>query len=290
MLRPVAIGKHLVYACEIEPGVPAGMMSDRGRVAQVLTNILGNAIKFTDEGEVRLHVSASPIEGGDEWRWEFRVSDTGPGITPEAKARIFHPFFQEDGPAGRAAGGTGLGLTISKRMAELLNGLLDVENRPGGGSTFIFVVRAPSAGELPAAKISPVSEPRQSGLRVLVVEDDVVNCHLCGLQLQRIGCDPQFTGSAEDAVERFRKERFDVVLMDVQLPGMDGCEAVRELRAIERARGGRRTVIVAMTAKVRAEDRQSCLDAGMDDHLGKPLSQETLAAMLQKWVSHGGTG
>jgi len=289
MLRPVAIGKHLTYTCEIEPGVPTGMTSDRGRVAQVLTNILGNAIKFTDEGEVRLHVSASPLEGGDEWRWEFRVSDTGRGITPEAKARIFRPFFQEDGPTGRAAGGTGLGLTISKHMAELLNGLLDVESRPGGGSTFIFVVHAPSAGGVPTPQ-SPAgtgTESRQDGLRVLVVEDNAVNRHLCDLQLRRIGCAPQFVESGEDAVERFRKERFDVVLMDVQLPGMDGCETTRELRAIEQARGGRRTAIVAMTANVRAEDRQSCLDAGMDDHLGKPLRQGTLATMLEKWMRDG---
>jgi len=288
MLRPVATGKGLAYICEIESNVPAGMTSDRGRVAQVLTNILGNAIKFTDEGEVRLQVSASPIGAGDEWRWEFRVSDTGPGITPEAKAQIFRPFFQEDGPSERAAGGTGLGLTISKRMAELLNGWLDVESRSEGGSAFIFVVHAPSAGELPSAKSPAVDEPRRSGLHVLVVEDNAVNRHLCELQLQRIGCDTEFVESGEDAVERFRTERFDVVLMDVQLPGMDGCEATREMRTIERTRGGHRTVIVAMTANVRAEDRQRCLDAGMDDHLGKPLRQETLAAMLEKWTPGGG--
>jgi signal transduction histidine kinase/ActR/RegA family two-component response regulator len=288
MLRPVAAGKELAYVCEVEPNVPAGLVSDRGRVAQVLTNILGNAIKFTAEGEVRLRVSAGPIEGSDEWRWEFRVSDTGPGITPEARARIFRPFFQEDRPGGRAPGGTGLGLTISKRMAELLNGLLDVESQPGGGSVFVFVLRAP-AGSVPAAMAPAVSETPDGGLRVLVVEDNEVNRHLCELQLGRIGCRTEFTGSGEDAVDRFHREQFDVVLMDVQLPGMDGCEAARELRAIEQGRGGRRTIIVAMTANVRTEDRQRCLAAGMDDHLSKPLRQGTLAAMLKKWAP-GGTG
>jgi two-component system sensor histidine kinase EvgS len=288
MLRPVAAGKQLGYECEVDADVPAGMVSDHGRVAQVLTNILGNAIKFTDEGEVRLQVSASPLGAGREWRWEFRVADTGPGITPEAKERIFRPFFQEDNPGGRAAGGTGLGLTISKRMAELLDGVLEVEDRPGGGSEFIFVVRAPVPEELPAAESPESSEFPRNELSVLVVEDNAVNRQLCGLQLKRIGCQSRFVESGEEAVERFRRERFDVVLMDVQLPGIDGCEATREIRRIERSRGGRRTSIVAMTANVRAEDRQRCLAAGMDDHLSKPLRQDTLAAMLEKWTPHGG--
>ncbi len=285
MLRPVAEGKQLGYACEIDPLAPAGMVSDHRRVAQVLTNILGNAIKFTDRGEVRLSVSARRMKTNENWRWEFRVADTGPGIASGAMDRIFQPFYQGDGSAGRRHGGTGLELTISRRMAELLDGALEVESRVGGGSEFIFTLETagvPAPGKsMPDAGHAPVP----SGARVLVVEDNPVNRRLCELQLQRIGCEAQFAATAHEAIERFLGEHFDAVLMDMQLPGMDGCEATRELRSIERARGGGRTPIVAMTANARAEDRQRCFDAGTDDYLSKPLRQECLAAMLRKWIA-----
>ncbi len=281
MLRPAAAGKQLDYVCEIDPLVPAGMVGDRGRVAQVLTNILGNAIKFTDGGEVRLSVSVD--FGSSEPLWKFRVADTGPGIAPETMTRIFQPFYQADGSAGRRHAGTGLGLTISKRIAELLNGSLEVANRTGGGSEFIFSLRAAALAGLrePAAAPSPKSAPAR--LHVLLVEDNPINRRLCEIQLGRIGCAVQFAVNGHEAVERFCAERFDIVLMDMQMPGMDGCAATRKIRGLERTRG-ERTPIVAMTANARTEDRQHCLDAGMDDYLSKPFRQESLAAMLVKWA------
>jgi PAS domain S-box-containing protein len=280
MLRPAATGKGLAYVCEIDPQLPTGMISDRGRVAQVLTNILGNAIKFTDSGEVRLEVSAFP---GEKWNWKFRVTDTGPGIAPAALEQIFQPFYQADGSAGRRHGGTGLGLTISRRMAELLDGTLLVENRAGGGSEFILALRAASVKGLresaPADAIATILSP----LRVLLAEDNPVNRRLCEIQLRRIGCEPAFAANGREAVDLFQAQPFDVVLMDMQMPGMDGCEATRAIRSFEQARGGSRTPIVAMTANVRTEDRQRCLDSGMDDYLSKPFRQENLAAMLEKW-------
>ncbi len=264
--------------------MPGGIISDRGRVAQVLTNILGNAVKFTEHGEVRLKVSAAPAEKGEDWRWEFRVADTGPGIAPEALTQIFRPFYQADGSPGRRHGGTGLGLTISRRMAEMLHGTLEVENRAGGGSEFIFAIRAGSVPLSAERKPAASEVPELVDVRVLVVEDNPVNRRLCELQLRRMGCEVRFATNGHEGVERFREEPFDAVLMDMQLPGMDGCEATREIRDIERMRGSGRTPIVAMTANARVEDRQRCFDAGMDDYLSKPLRQECLAATLGKWI------
>jgi len=285
MLRPAARAKGLAYHCDIDAGLPAGMVSDRGRVAQVLTNILGNAVKFTDEGEVRLGINARPGSSGTAWNWEFRVVDTGPGIPPNALDHIFQPFYQADSSAARRHGGTGLGLTISKRMAELLGGVLKVFNRDGGGSEFVLTIQAPALSELSSSAPAAPGSSRLNGTRVLVVEDNPVNRRLCELQLQRIGCAARFAINGLEAVERARDECFDAVLMDMQLPGLDGCEATREIRRIELSRGDGHVPIIAMTANVRAEDRQRCLDAGMDDYLSKPLRQDSLASMLAKWVS-----
>jgi len=285
MLRPVAAVKSLDYCCAMDPNLPPVMVSDRRRVVQVLTNVLGNAIKFTDDGEVRLSVAAELEDGASDWQWEFRVADSGPGIAPKALAQIFQPFYQVDSSAGRRHGGTGLGLTISKRLAEMLGGTLTVENRSCGGSEFTFILRAAgSATSLITLLAEPSPEARVRG-RLLVAEDNSINRKLCEIQLQRIGCEMQFVLDGQEALDAFSQGEFDLVLMDMQMPGMDGCAATREIRQLEQSRGGRRTPIIAMTANVRAEDEATCRAAGMDDFLSKPLSQECLAAMLEKWLS-----
>jgi PAS domain S-box-containing protein len=286
MLRPVAAGKGLRYRCEIDPDLPPGMESDRGRLAQILTNILGNAIKFTDSGEVLLTADARPEPSGELWTWRFCVTDTGPGIPEQELMQIFEPFYQVGGFSERRAGGTGLGLAISRRLAEMLGGSLVVRNLAPHGCEFLLTMRAPVSLDFAVARVDVVSSGQLDGVHVLVVEDNPVNQRLCGLQLQRLGCKVEFAASGIEAVEAMRAGRFDIVLMDMQLPGLDGCGATREIRRLEAERGGdRRTPILATTANVQPEDRVRCLDAGMDDFLTKPLRQDTLAAALARWTN-----
>lgn len=284
MLRAVATRKNVTYTCTVDSELPAGIVSDRGRLAQVLTNVLGNALKFTDSGEVRLSVGGAPL-GAGEWLLEFRVVDTGAGIPPEALSHVFDPFYQADSSARRRHGGTGLGLAISHRLAELLHGSLTVESRLGAGSEFRLTVRAAAVSVLRKTEADEGGQASIQALRVLVVEDHEINRRLCALQLRNLGCESRFAVDGHEAVRIFAEENFDVVLMDMQLPGMDGCEATRVIREIERECDGRRTPIVAMTANARVEDREQCLAAGMDDYLSKPLRHDQLAAMLSKWAS-----
>lgn len=284
MLRPVAQNKGLAYHWNADGCLPTGIESDPRRLAQILTNILGNAIKFTGSGEVSLTLTAVS-EDAENWRWEFCVSDTGPGISGKNLEQIFEAFYQEDSSARRKYGGTGLGLAISQRLALLLNGKIEVESRPGKGSKFRLILRAPAlldraVSEVVLAPIHPLH-----GLRILVVEDNVVNRNLCRLQLKRLGCEVEFAEDGLQMIERFSPGTFDAVLVDMQLPHLDGCEATEKVRQIEAAHGKDRTPIIAMTANVMVEDRARCFDSGMDDHLSKPISQEKLARMLSKWTS-----
>jgi two-component system, sensor histidine kinase and response regulator len=283
MLRPVAQSKGLAYYWTAESHFPEGMVSDQGRLAQILTNLLGNAIKFTESGEIRLAVSAE-VEGAGKWKWKFRISDTGAGIAPEAMRRIFEPFYQEDSSARRRHGGTGLGLAISHRLAELLGGSIEVESRVGHGSEFRLIVRAPAVVEVVNA-VTPAQAHTLQGRRILVVEDNAINRNLCRLQLLRLGCEVTFAEDGLEMIERFSSGTFDAVLVDMQLPNMDGCEATERVRRMEMESRSRRTPIIAMTANIMAEDRARCFEAGMDDYLSKPISQAKLESMISKWTN-----
>lgn len=283
MLRPVAEAKGLGYHCEGCEALPVALVSDQGRLAQILTNLLGNAIKFTAMGEVRLHVLGE-AENAETWRWTFRVSDTGPGISEEGRQHIFEPFYQEDASARRLHGGTGLGLAISRHLAEMLGGSLEAVSQPGFGSEFILIIRAPVVDCDVLREARPVVTKALRGFRILVVEDNPTNRTLCRLQLQRLGCFVDFAEDGLEMVERFVPETFDALLVDMQLPRLDGCEATRRVRAIESARGAHRTPIIAMTANVFAEDRARCLRAGMDDYITKPVSQAKLEQIIAKWT------
>jgi CheY-like chemotaxis protein len=234
-------------------------------------------------GEVRLSVGGTPL-GAGQWLLEFRVADTGSGIPPEALPHVFDPFYQADSSARRRHGGTGLGLAISHRLAELLHGSLTVESRLGVGSEFRLAVRAMAVSVLRNAEAVTAGLASLQALRVLVVEDHEINRRLCALQLRNLGCESRFAVDGHEAVRILAVGSFDVVLMDMQLSGMDGCEATRAIREIERERGARRIPIIAMTANARVEDREQCLAAGMDDYLSKPLRHDHLAAMLSKWA------
>lgn len=281
---------HLHCEYFVDYSVPKTIHTDPNRLGQILTNLLGNALKFTESGRVEIHVTAKPIGIYQKnWDWEFSVRDTGPGILEKDQADLFKLFHQVDSSATRRHGGSGLGLAISKRIALLLGGDLKVVSQVGEGSTFTLVLTASrgqmgvsAADRLPIANRLLESSHQVAGKRVLVVEDNPINRKLCALQLKRLGCETEFAASGLEALEKVRHGQFDVILMDMQLPDLDGCGATREIRREEKT--GERTSIIALTANAMPEDRKKCLDAGMDDFLSKPLKYETLASTISKWV------
>jgi PAS domain S-box-containing protein len=282
LLRPSALKKELQYEMSIAPDVPLGMLSDRGRLAQILTNLLGNALKFTDHGFVRLDVSCDRADAGD-YIWHFRVRDCGPGVPSEMLHRIFDPFFQASPSRLLRNNGSGLGLGISRHIAELLGGGIAVRNLEGGGAEFCATIRAESAE---VAHIDPSGIAASlPACAVLVAEDNDVNRRLCGLQLRRLGCEPEFACTGKEAVEMARRGKFRAILMDVQLPELDGIDAARAIR--EEENNGHRVPIIAMTANAMPQDRAKCLQAGMDDYLSKPVRIEALGATLAKWLQNG---
>ena len=288
-LEAQAYNKELHYDFLVDYSVPKSIHSDPIRLGQILTNLLGNAVKFTEYGRVELSIGARPMGLHQKnWEWSFTVRDTGPGIPPEALPKLFQLFYQVDSSATRRHGGTGLGLAISQRLAKLLGGEIRVESRPDEGSEFTLVLLAPRGEQVTApanlAPPKPVESSPQKvlGKRILVVEDNPVNRKLCALQLKRLGCEAEFAETGFQAVEKVRIGQFDAVLMDMQLPDLDGCGATREIRREEKT--GERLSIIALTANAMPEDRKKCLDAGMDDFLSKPLQYETLATTLSKWV------
>ena len=255
---------------------PCWVRGDAARLRQVLHNLLGNAVKFTRAGQVGMRVR----RGGSSERVAFEVTDTGIGIAPEDMARIFDAFQQLDGSFGRRYGGTGLGLTISRELARAMGGDLTCESRPGQGSCFTLALDLPAA-EAPrqAAMAKVVAMPRFSG-RVLLAEDNPVNALVAEAALKRLGLDVEVVTDGESALASFRAHRPDVVLMDCQMPLMDGFEAARLMRELERIDGRPRTAVVALTANALEGDRQRSLACGMDDHLAKPFREEQLAEVL----------
>jgi signal transduction histidine kinase/CheY-like chemotaxis protein len=275
-----ARNKHIALMHVVGSGVPRELLGDPQRVRQVLANLIGNALKFTLAGSVQVHVEATP----DGANLRFRVVDTGIGVTPEQRARIFHPFRQGDDSTTRRFGGTGLGLAISSRLVKLMGGSIDCETVPGQGSTFWFTVPLVLPGQ-DAARSRPPGAPgadalaRIVGARVLVAEDNVVNQRVAVRMLERLGCTAVVAVDGVAALEAFAAGDYDLVLLDYQMPRMDGLTTARHLRATAR---GQKVAIVAMTANVRAEDRAACKEAGMDWFLGKPLTFAALTEVLAR--------
>ena len=280
-MKPLLIaasGKGLELTWEIAPSTPQGLLGDPTRLRQILVNLAGNAIKFTARGAVTLRVRPEPGADG-EVCCHFSVEDTGIGIPTEQHAAIFAPFRQGDASTARRYGGTGLGLTISAHLVELMGGRIWLESTPDEGSTFHFTLRFGVTAALPAAapRVAvaaepPVSGPRADGrcLTVLLVEDNAVNRRLAEIVLTRRGHTIVAVDNGLDAVDAARERRFDLVLMDIELPGMDGISATRAIRAAEKHRGGR-VPILALTAHALPGVREQCLAAGMDGYLAKPL-------------------
>ena len=280
-----AAGRQVELLTEIPGELPPAVTGDPARLRQVLLNLLGNALKFTERGSVRLRAAAEPAGDGD-FVLRFEVTDTGIGMTPAQLSRLFRPFVQADSSTTRRFGGTGLGLTISKQVVEAMGGTIEAESEAGAGSTFRFSVRveAGATGELPrkGRGIRRRSTPLPTGRQVLVVDDNQINQTLARKMLEVLGQRCVVASDGREAVELFGRRSWDLVLMDCQMPVMDGYQASRRIRALEG--GGRRTPIVAMTANVLAGDREKAIDAGMDDHLGKPFDLEDLTEVLRRWA------
>ncbi|MBZ5734714.1 response regulator [Nocardioides sp. TRM66260-LWL] len=298
LVGPAAAQRSLPIRLEVDPLVPARVRGDATRLGQIASNLLGNAVKFTDRGEVRVRVAVVPPAGehadpGEHGggsapgaRLRISVTDTGPGLSPEALARVFEPFTQADASATRRHGGTGLGLTISRRLADAMGGTLTGSSCPGEGSTFVLELPLRAAGPIaspPAAPEAPGAPPR--GRRVLVVEDSPVNQEVAVGLLEALGCVVELADDGAAALERLAPGHdVDLVLMDLRMPGIDGLDVTRRLRAAEQDHGLGRVPIVAVTASALADDRAHCLAAGMDDFLTKPIDVRALSATLTRWL------
>jgi CheY-like chemotaxis protein len=287
-----AAAKRLELHWDCDTGVPVGLRGDVGRLRQILLNLLANAIKFTERGGVSIHVSRIDADGPDRVGVRFEVIDTGVGLLPEDRDRLFEPFSQADASTTRRFGGTGLGLAICARLAEAMGGTIGVESEFGVGSTF-WVEIPFSLGEPPAERepsLSPVPRPangeKRTG-RVLVAEDNAINQLVAKEMIRRLGYDCDVVGNGAEALEALRLRRYAVVLMDCYMPEMDGFAATRELRERERQTpSGPHTPVIAMTALAMAEDRDRCTESGMDDYVSKPVNLMALGATLERWISN----
>jgi signal transduction histidine kinase/DNA-binding NarL/FixJ family response regulator len=288
LMRPQAMGKALALHLDAEPDVPERVLADAKRVKQVLFNLLSNAIKFSDRGAVVLDVRRHAEHGGDE-SLEFVVTDTGIGMDEASLGRLFRRFEQGDPSISRRHGGTGLGLEISRNLARLMGGDITVKSRLGEGSSFTF--RMPLRPVAPTPLPDPAAEPVgvRAGLEVLVAEDHPVNRQYMAALLENLGHVAHFTTDGEEALAAARRGGWDLVLMDLHMPRMDGIEATRAIRALP-DRTAAAVPIVALTADAFPETRERCLVAGMNDFLTKPVSPGKLASTLRRFFGGAAVG
>ena len=271
-----AAAKGLRFDCEIADNVPDMVVGDEVRLRQVLGNLLSNAVKFTESGRVGLRISRADAIGGIR----CEVTDTGPGIEPDAQARLFEKFSQGDASVTRRHGGTGLGLAISRQLAELMGGSLTMSSRLGTGSQFTATFRLELVTEVPSASVPQVTTPRSSGLDILVAEDNAINRKLIALMLEALGHKCTFAENGEQAVSAAADGSFDVIFMDVQMPVLDGLGATTRIRALTSPVA--KTPIVAVTANAMSGDKEKYMAAGMDNYLSKPLSLQSLMKLFDE--------
>jgi PAS domain S-box-containing protein len=291
--------KGLRFACRVDDAVPPRVFGDPGRLRQILLNLAGNAVKFTSQGEVVVEAMLDQQES-EFVILRFEVRDTGIGIPPDKVGALFHSFTQVDASTTRKFGGTGLGLAISRQLAEMMGGRIGVESRLGEGSTFWFTARlrqAPtpeSAGSPSDSQGDPSTSPlgpERTGTRadpgqrrILVAEDNPVNQMLIRILLSKLGYQAEVVGDGAQAVHALETGDFDLVLMDCQMPVMNGFEATRHIRAGGELVRNPHLPVIALTANAMNEDREACLAAGMDDHIGKPISPDALKECLERWL------
>lgn len=296
-MKLLASGKGIELTCDVAPGVPRRIVGDPGRLRQVLLNLVANAIKFTERGEIVVEAERVS-ETADAVVLKFRVRDTGIGIPLDRQQTIFNAFTQADTSVTRRFGGTGLGLTISKQLISMMDGSIGVESEPSKGSTFYFTARfgvvkeaLPEPIRKPMADAMPRPRLRETGpgLRVLVVDDNPVNRQLAVRLLERRGYWAESAVSGRDALDRVARSGFDLILMDVQMPEMDGYEATQAIRKAE-GFSGTNIPIIAMTAHAMKGDRERCLAAGMDGYVSKPIDVNDLLAAIEECAAQAASG
>jgi CheY-like chemotaxis protein len=285
-----AQAKGLDLNYRISTDVPRCVRGDPVRLRQVLMNVVGNAVKFTDRGSVGIEMELR-TETAETATVCFTVKDTGIGIAPEQRAQLFNAFVQGDTSTTRRYGGTGLGLAISAHLVKLMGGEIDFQSELGRGSTFWFTVefQKAAAGDF-APNQAPVCvrerDHRVAGAHILLAEDNEINRRIAMHILEKAGYRVEAVPNGRTAVEAMAQSSFDLVLMDVQMPEMDGLEATTMIRRLEGA--SRHVPIIAMTASAMAGDRQRCLGVGMDDYISKPVRREQLLKAIHSWVKPQG--
>ena len=273
-----ALEKNLCLTLSLPDQAPAALLGDPTRIRQILLNLVDNAIKFTQSGEVELHATFEAVD--DKIDCRFSVRDSGIGISTDTQGRLFQAFSQADSSTTRHYGGTGLGLAVSSQLAELMGGQLTVESSPGQGSCFTLLLHLP-ATTLPLAEL-PTQPVTQLQGHILVVEDHPVNQKVLAHQLREMGLQYAVAPGGEEALSMLAEDDFDLVLMDWQMPGMDGLEATRQIRQLPT--DTRHIPIIALTANASAGFREACLAAGANDYMSKPYSEAALAASLLQWL------
>jgi PAS domain S-box-containing protein len=281
--------KGLTFTCEIEPEVPDAVCGDPTRVRQVLVNIISNAIKFTEQGSVTVRVECVP--GASDIALRFSIQDTGIGIPREKLSILFQKFSQADSSTTRRFGGTGLGLAISKQLVEMMGGDIRVDSEEGRGSTFYFTLHLQPGSEVKEDEVVVGDVEGKEGARVLVVEDNPTNRIVALGMLKKMGMAAEAVENGSEALEAIALKNYDVVLMDAQMPVMDGYTATRSIRRQEKQRddGKPPLPVIAMTAHAMQGDREKCIQEGMSDYIAKPISLETLREVLGRWLPESGT-
>jgi CheY-like chemotaxis protein/anti-sigma regulatory factor (Ser/Thr protein kinase) len=292
LMRNAASGKGLSLdtresrPLESHPGVFIG---DGPRIRQILLNLIGNAIKFTERGGVEVVVTgierSFSLRSGKRDRVTIEVRDTGIGIAPEALDLIFEKFSQADTSSSRDFGGTGLGLSICRSLIESMHGSIEVESKPGVGSVFRFeILLSPAETREDTGEVFLSQPMGMNGTRVLVVDDDIHNRRILKENLRKVGCVVDEAVSGRTALRAAARDRFDLIFMDIQMPGLDGFETTRRLRALEARAGLARVPVVALTAHAIAGYESLCVDAGMQGYLTKPLRGDLLHEMLSRYA------
>ena len=286
IVAAIADSKGLLLKSHLEDTVPKRILGDSGRVRQILLNFLSNAIKFTPAGTIQVQI-CSKIASNGRLEILFEVVDEGIGLTEEQRARLFKPYAQAEKSTSRRFGGTGLGLVISKQLAEMMGGSIGVRSQAGKGSAFWFTIQADRVGATPTPTIrhdngrEPVrQEPKSAS--ILLVEDNAVNQKVALLMLKKLGYKADLANNGLEALEAITAKKYDIVFMDCLMPQMDGFEATRRIRSVPGPAA--KVPIVAMTANAFVEDRRACLDAGMTDYLSKPVRESELSQKLSYYL------
>ena len=292
---PQARDKGLELTIDVAPELPLWWIGDDFRIQQILSNLISNALKFTEQGQINVTISPAEQEATPDnlaFRVHFAVKDTGIGIAPEAQASLFKAFTQADNSTTRQYGGTGLGLTISRRIVELMGGKIDMESVVGEGATFWFTLPLQVAlvnRDLPAMEnviATPTVITRTPDtVKILIVEDYPDNRDLLLFMLDALEYKADTVNNGREALARLAQQQYDIILMDCQMPELDGYQTTQVIRQREEGQVNR-TVIIGLTANAMAGDRQKCLDAGMDDYLSKPIDMNNLTSLLQKWLEN----